>query len=750
MAEPARAAGPAYQAAEFQSRFFSAPNNFRLDAEAGTAQAVPIEIQSALKRHRGGYQDRPVLLPFNADDSQRTIWYACVPTDAMARALFAELTAFLGPSYIDVALTAREQDEADAHALPLLSSFGLRAIRFCATETKYVQQMLAQWVLYCQLLDRRPSTASYIPLTFDQLRAAFDRSLAARDEPGARAAIGGLRERFSLSAENRLFLEIRLAAAFERWEEIAGHRLLPTLVHLNLPRETYGDVLEAMYESQVRPFERASQVEDILRQFRDTLAESARPLFRTRKSSIRPAVLKAFVLQELTQDLPKGDACSELLALLPIGAFGSLDAEIRRRADSLASVDQLRPAQEAVQREEFDRAYALFWPLPDNVEVLRGLVLCAREAEDPVKARDVLDRLAAAASEVRADVEAASPGRLQKLRALSEQYRPLSPIWSDTLVRSDGETVDNYVERWRELARATAPEVVLAQPDVGAAAAGHLMNLALEQPDTFERLYPLWHELFVDRILPNFQLMPVYQALLEALRLRGRFTDAELELAHQTLMSLILGGADKSQYTKAVNEIASIFHEVRSPQVISWALDICDSLAMAPSRDPEARIRLLSAVVQACIEFRERLTDMQRALIRLLANEAHLDAPDVSARTSLPAPPPSSESLRGKLVAFYSLDAAALRRTIALLKQLHPDLKTDFSTDAVCTPRLKSLAAQADAFVFAWKCSKHAAFDCVKAVSRTNESLVMARGAGTTSLLAAAEERISMLLARPT
>jgi hypothetical protein len=88
-------------------------------------------------------------------------------------------------------------------------------------------------------------------------------------------------------------------------------------------------------------------------------------------------------------------------------------------------------------------------------------------------------------------------------------------------------------------------------------------------------------------------------------------------------------------------------------------------------------------------------------------------------------------------VAIYSLDESATRRAVEILKSLHPHWVIDTNADQVCTDRLKALAKKSDVFVFAWRCSKHAAYYCVKANSQ-KETLVMARGVGTTSLVAAA------------
>lgn len=737
--EPQRLAAAA---AGLQDAFFSPPNAIKFDsAQPQASDALIAGLFESLRRFRLGHLDRPVLLPFRAVGDERVTWFAVAPTASMARALESELTAFLGPSYAAFALLERHPDAADSHALPLFEHAGLRVLRFQVTSAKFEEAVVKQWQMYCQLLDRRPKTASYIARSFEQLRAEFDRALLARNEAAAIGAMTSLRERFGLSAENRLYLEIRLSAAFERWDEISNHRLLPTIVHLNLPPETYGDVMEAIYEEEVRPFEKA-RLEDLLSAFSNGFLKVARPLLRTRRTSRRPEAVKVFLLQELVQNDPKAEACAGLLKQLPPGAFGTLDSVVRVRVAALNRVDGYAPAQEALDREEFDRAYDLLWPLADDVRVLRGLVLCARESEDPGKSRAVLDRLAAAPAVVRESVQASSPGRVERLRKLAKFHVIQDARIAEQFARAEGESLDGYVERWRELARSVAPIRVLGEPGVGAAAADCILRQAVDEPEVFERTYPLWHELVIERIEPDSRLLPVYEALLDTTRLRP-FGGPELQLLHQLVMALVHAGADKAQYGKAIDEVRAVFMEVRSPHVLTWALNLCDALALAPGRDSDARLRLLISVVQTCTEYRARLTRLQWSLLKLLCAEAGIECPAKPDETQEIDHVSEQESLQSiRFVALYSLDEASVRRAVQLLKELQPQLKVDTNGDEVCTPRLKALAHSADVFVFAWKSSKHAAYDCVKAALKTKDILVMARGAGTTSLVAAAIQRV--------
>ena len=311
------------RAQALQAAFFAAPNH--CTPAIGGDEETRRAYQVSLHHHASGETDRSVLLPFRARANGPTAWYACAATPQTSRALQEEMRAFLGPSFVSERPVGGEPDEADQYALPIIERAGWYATRFDVLDTRSDEVVLRQWCLYDQLLRRRPRVAVYVPRTFHQLRASFDRALLARNETDARSAMATMRERFGVSAENRRFLETRLDAAFERWDAIVEHPLLPQLLHLQLPPETYGDVMEALYRAHVQPFEAAAKIEPLLQQFKETVAVPAQPLFRTRRTSRRPAVLKAFVLHELLQPEPQLAVCERLLQDLPGGAFGAIE-----------------------------------------------------------------------------------------------------------------------------------------------------------------------------------------------------------------------------------------------------------------------------------------------------------------------------------------------------------------------------------------------------------------------------------------
>jgi hypothetical protein len=734
-----------YDAEAFQRRFFSGPNRFAYDEDPRfSSDPIIAQLGRSLLQHRRGNVDRPVLLPFQESDAGPVVWFACAEDGAPMRAMASELDGFIGQSFAHFASFERAVDAADQHMNRALLHTCLTTIRFEASKIVGDARITQQWGLYTQLLDRRPRAPVYVPQTFEQLRASFDRALSARDGEAARTLLGSLHDRFRLSAENRLFLEVRLFAALERWDDISRHPLLPTLIHLSLPRETYGDVMEGMYQADVRSAESARELDSLLDAFRGSVESRAAHLFRSRGTSDRPVVHKSFLLHELVQPNPDGYVASKLLANVAAGAFGRLDEPIRDRVLSLLRLDPRTQARQALEDEKFDRAYELYWSLDDDFETLTALVLCAREAEDPAKASVVLGRLTGAPQTLRTAVRDGSPHRVKRIEELASRLRPATHRFSEQLHQADGELIEDFVERWRELAHSSDAEDVMRETDIGQVAAQRILDQAVSQPEIFEQLYPLWYELFVDRCPPDRCLVPVYEALIETLRVREGLGAAELELLHQTLATLVKVGVSPKTYTKVVDEIGAVFAEVRSPQVLTWALSVCDTLFVSPVGDVEARVRFLTSVTQACLDYATRLEPMQRAVLQLLSAEGGLPEPrlpiDAAAVRSDGGPQNSRAS-----VAFYSLDVAAAKRASDMLIGLYPSIRIECTAELVCSPRLRKLAQGADVFVFAWKSSKHAAYDCVKAALRDKNVLRMAPGGGATSLLATAVESLSRI-----
>jgi hypothetical protein len=91
--------------------------------------------------------------------------------------------------------------------------------------------------------------------------------------------------------------------------------------------------------------------------------------------------------------------------------------------------------------------------------------------------------------------------------------------------------------------------------------------------------------------------------------------------------------------------------------------------------------------------------------------------------------------LSGKKIAIYTLVEPAGQRAAEFLRQLCPTVLVELNCDHECTQGLINLARNADLFVFAWKCSKHQAFYCIKKHRKIENSLIQPKGKGASSIL---------------
>jgi hypothetical protein len=721
--------------------FFSAPNRFvnplrlRGNSSEPNVEEVPEALVNAIQRTYNGGTDLPVLLPFRGSAVDPVTWYACARDKSGERAVRADLDAFVGPSFADFDLVK----VARTHADDVLEKHRFHAVRFTAIRASFDTHIAEQWRLYWVLLERRPKRRTLEHRTFAQLRAALDRALLAKNETEARAVVAALREQHGLSAENRAFLEIRIAAAFGRWGEIVAHDNFQYLLKLRLPPETYGDIWEALYETWLRPKEQSGDVARLMAAFEAEVRPAAGHLLRSLGRSRRPAALKSFLLHELSQTQPSADLCVQWLAELGDDAFGPATAPIGKLIQALTPKRGFDAARECMDMEHYEQAYDLLWSLEDSTEVLGALLRCAKEIDDPARAEQTVERLQASGTALAAAVQQTRVRLLGDVMRLAAT-KPPETLEAQLRVAIEGTpaAADNVVELWRELANVDA----LTKID-DAMAQRLIQSMAdevLSNSGTFDALLPIWFDWIVERTKPHAPFIPLYNNLLDTIWVRDRYGESELDLVKQAALHVVMAGPTPDQYAQLMERLLSIFDVVRSPHCMRWALDLADALVIAPTRDEQARNRLLVAILSAGSEYFARLADAQKALLLLLASE-----------TSIPFTLPTQEvakfdelktSAPDARVMIYSLDSQATQRATNVLKTLSPKLKVTTNCDTECTPRLRQHVRHADYVFFVSSVATHQAFFCIKDALRSPDSLCQVQGTGTTRIVESVMKRI--------
>jgi hypothetical protein len=736
------------QQAALVEQVFAAPNVLRYTTTNECPPAVEAARRS-IRRFLGGRQEWPLLLPVRRAGDVTMCWYMCAHSETQLRALHDEMRAFVGPTYTQFPSMRSPLDQHDPieHALSL--HFGERVLKLPIPE-QYEAKVNQQVNQYLSLLSERPSITAQAVASFSQLRSRFDVALLAGNESSAQEYLTALSAR-DLSAENRHFLKLRFHAALGQWERIAEYPLLSSLLNLKLPPETYSDIFEALYQAKLHPVEETGSLVNLVNAFQEDLFQPYSALFRTRRQSSRPAVLKGFICRELSLPAPDPQRCLALLAQLPVGAFpGAIEAAVRARCASLAKPDPQLAAREALDREDFDRAFELYRTLAPALESLCALLRCAREIGDPGVARSVLAMLEQAPDELRSAAVKRTPRMHELVVALAAQTAPApapAPAGGSLVARLDwlkeaGETAQEYVERWREGAASWAPEGLLAEVGCGKTAATIIETLSLVEPEIFEQVFPLWYRLFIERVpAPDTRLVPVYLALMATLRVREVFAEDELTLVKRAAACVLECSVTAPLYDTMVNDLDGILQGVRSVHAVDWALDMADQLLTAACPAPETRVRFLTAAVDLARQFSRRLTSLQRNLVSQIGAEAGFPV-ELAARMADDSSSARAAPMIGR-VAIYTLDPAIATRAKLLLRRSYPELRVDLNSDTVCTGELKQLARNADWFVFAWRCATHQAWFCVKAAAGDSGKLCWASGNGAASLAQAVERQLA-------
>lgn len=731
----------AQTAATCLEAFFAAPNCFvnpvGPHGEFGgpNAETVSEALLNAIQRTRNGGTDLPVLLPFRNSTRDRVTWYACTRDKPGARAVRADLDAFIGPGFADFDFTT----VARTHADDVLEQHGFHCVRFAAIRANFDRHIVEQWGIYWALLERRPKRRTLEHRTFAQLRAALDWALLAKNETEARAAVAALREQHGLSAENRAFLDIRIAAAFGRWNEILGHANFPYLLKLRLPPETFGDIWEALYETWLRPQEQTGDVARLMAAFEKEVRPAAGHLLRSLGRSRRPAALKAFLLHELSQAQPCFDLCSQWLAKLGDDAFGPATASIGNLIQPLTPKRGFDAAREDMDLERYEQAYDVLWSLENSVEVLTALLRCAKEIDDPVRAEQTIARLEESGDALSSSVQQTRARLFGDVTRLAAT-RPPESLEAQLRIEPESEitAANNVVEFWRELANADALTKIddtMAQRLVQS-----MEDEVLSNSGTFDALLPIWFDWIVGRTKPHAPFIPLYSNLIETIWVRDRYGESELDLINQAALHVVMAGPTPDQYAHLMDRLLKIFEAVRSPYVMRWALDLADALVIAPTRSEQARNQLLVAILSAGSEYSARLAEAQKALLLLLAGDTTI--PFTLETQEVTKSEESETSTSDARIMIYSLDSQATQRAMDVLKTLSPNLRVTTNSDTECTNRLRQHTRHADYVFFVSSVATHQAFFCIKNSLRMPEALCQVQGAGTTRIIEAVMKQI--------
>lgn len=242
-----------------------------------------------------------------------------------------------------------------------------------------------------------------------------------------------------------------------------------------------------------------------------------------------------------------------------------------------------------------------------------------------------------------------------------------------------------------------------------------------------------------DDSFPRPAMRPLYEAALTIFTLLEDRGPAARDAMLEMLDALVSLEPPAESYRRHLRDAEAFLSAEAGTSTVYWLLDLAERLLRAPSPDGAARLALLNRILSSLQPILRVLSVPQRAAYKRVAAVAGWPLLDVE-----PAPPKAGAAepaqFVGRVVALYTLTESAGRQAQEALEDAFPGVRVELSSDHVCTPRLRSLAREADLFVLAAASAKHAATDCVQRHRPASLPVAYASGRGASSIVRAVED----------
>jgi hypothetical protein len=743
-------------------RFFSGENNLIWqDIESGKAEASHLDqVTPWLKFLTGTKIDRPIVLPMYSSKGPLA-WYGMAADEQMFSQLVDEIGSFIGPSYSDSHGALSDMADNSEQEQSLKERFGIRVIKFSAQRPDDQSKIERALLLYQNLLVRRPSMPERSQRPFGKIRGDFDRALLAGNGSRAQVLLAELKASGRIDAGQQKCLEVRLLAGLGRQEELARNQpLISSVADLALPTQTLVDVIDALYETYIRPIEMNVDFGEVFATFKQHIFRPfGYSLFRDRKGIRLPTVLRSFLLFELVHSEPSTKRCGSILSAYAQTGEGRALAErwcalLKEEKEEVQPFIEpqtsLEMARRAIADEDYVLACELSFDLLPDYWAYSTLLRCGAELDSIDIIKNILEAVRGASSAVKSQFKPKDLDRLESLRLVSEasSSEKLDSGWigwaqaiqNGASLTTSVAILKESITKWSvdEYAHDVKRCEILAQI---------IGNANGDQEAIYRDTFPFLVEFFVERPdQPSRTFIPIYATIIKILGWSGALSSDELEIVSSITIALLISGPSQSIYIECVDDLHEIIKSNNSPIHLDWALNTSELLALYPTQDRgEMRLRFFTEVISIVSAAPHRITEIQRDILATLAKDygclnllellPSCDNEDASLVLAL------AQDFKG-LIGIYTLTEGAGQRAKNILEKYFPQARVETNKDHAATDRLVSLAKNADIFVFAWKSSKHQAYFCVK-TARGEKEIIMPSGKGTASIVKSTLEHIS-------
>lgn len=734
------------QDTKFLSCFFGPGNFLRWDAlnsgEMPEASRQPLwQLISDLPK-----SDAPIFLPRVSETLPRVVdWYIMARNARQSRTLSEQLTAFLGPSYTDFTGQSANFDENDVIENVVAQRFLPFAFRFRVVKNEHKNIVRDQLLLIRSLRDKHPDRTTRVLRPVGRILRDFEMSLVIGDEESAQNCLDDLRSRGRLSAQNLVFLKVRILDRFQRWEEMISLPERNSLVAIRRPIGVTKALIRANYARYFEMFEGSNDVLGCIKAFRKS-ETSFGTLFRTRGQIDDPTVLKAFLIRTLAEEPINLEIVHTLSASFPAERedhhwVDALLGYANSRPSGPAQVNPNSPsgrfkaAKTALDSELYDEAFVLLLDCEPTVDVVRQLLACSIELDSLDAVRKTLSVIGQSSHSVREKAlsmhiyrqiwaelnekvsapeskttqEAIPLGWIPWLEQLNQRG-----IWSNAIEVARRGSVEWGIESMKEDPSRIKTFIELL--------------VTTRSPDAEDALRNAIPFLFAS-FLPDGEIISefktIYLNLAYGIAVDDAIGSSDL-VALETLVGAVLESAplvkaetNKNEFLELVQVIEATWEHVASPRSMDWALSVLDLFIAFNVASHTSLDQLLSRIADGFRNWRRRIKCDQWILFRQLLGDLKSlemfedlwpkEAESTEKMKTL------SDRLGDRSIGIYTLTERIGQRASSIISQQFKSTKVQMVHDKVSTQRLVQMAKNVDILIVNTWDAKHAATNAIQA-----------------------------------
>lgn len=691
----------------------------------------------------------PVILPRVVKGrNDKVTWYAMAGEERDYAELRELLDAHVGTSWSDFNRQRTMLDPSDPVEKALIDYYSDRVYKFSSLSQSSIPEIFNGIERLRQQLASRPSHQLTLLRPRGRILRDIRAALRRSDVPQTRLYLQELREAGGIGHINELFIELRCMALEGDAKSLLDSTQLRQVLDMPHPLVLAEEVMTVFYQHFLLKYEQLSDLTAQRQAFNNLLLKNVPRLFQVTQGINTPSAIKNILLWLLSDTQSDPARLREQTQQVVAGMKGATDDDrhwIRRLLEAFPTV-----AVASLPTASIDELLARADEYPESVlKELLLLPVSARGAAIALQCAWVVGSAEAAVSAVSYLQQLAQQERdlLLAKPAFQRYYTALQLMLPSKRTEHDTAGINNWQDWLKE---------VLNNPQWSGAieaveqACGQ-WNAAAFQPEAFVSLLDKTNNcasmVLRDAIpvllewLDNHQTSASWQsvrlALLQQLALDDNISREDIFTACELARGYLEGDSNAHDYSELIENLQMMIESSGTTSASAW-LDLLELFLVYPTADQLARKQLFILVLNMFYRNPARYTELQWSLLAQFAGECGLVC-EIPPQILEDSGEKNDEvrvgsTLNDKVVGIYTLTESVAQRVKKQLLVDYPQADIRLNNDKGGSTMLRSLAREADVFIFAWLSSKHSAYYAIKE-ERGDKPLLQPSGKGSTSML---------------